>query len=78
MMVLKTIQYFSQCINTFKKIGDTDHISEWKSKGLSDKSTSPPAASSNSLAPSLSYISSKTRVKSVGSCLKQDKVTLTQ
>ena len=25
----------------FKKIGNTDHISEWKSKGLSDESINP-------------------------------------
>ena len=36
----------------FKKISNSDHISSWKSKGLSDKSTKPPATSDNSLAPS--------------------------
>ena len=61
----------------FKKIGNTDHISAWKSKGLSDESIKPPSTSDNSLAPSLSYIGTRKRVKFVGSCLKQDKITVT-
>ena len=44
---------------------------------MSDESIKPPFTSDNSLAPSLSYIGSKTRVKFVGSCLKQDKITFT-
>ena len=48
-----------------------------KSKGLSDESINPPTTCNNSLTPSLSYIGSKTRVKFVGSCLKQDKITFT-
>ena len=36
----------------FKKSSNTDHVSAWKSKGLSDESTKPPAASNNILAPS--------------------------
>ena len=39
---------------------------------MSDESIKPPFTSDNSLAPSLSYIGSKTRVKFVGSCLKSD------
>ena len=61
----------------FKKIGNTNHISSWKSKGLSDKNIHPPAASNNSLAPLLNYNGTKTRVKLNGSCLKQDKITFT-
>ena len=61
----------------FKKIDNTDHISAWKSKGLSDESIKPPSTSDNSLAPSLSYIGTRKRVKFVGSCLKQDKITVT-
>ena len=61
----------------FKKIRDTDHISELKSKGFSDKIIKPHASSINSLAPSLIYIGTKTRVKFDGSCLKQDKVKFT-
>ena len=59
----------------YKKIGNTDHISAWKSKGLSDESIKSPATSDNSLAPSLNYIGFKTRAKFVGSCLKQDNIT---
>ena len=58
-----------------KKFANTYHISEWKSKGFSDESIKPPTTSDNSLAPSLNYIGTKTRVKFFGSCLKRDKVT---
>ena len=61
----------------FKKISNTSHISEWKSKGLSDKVIKPPATSDNSLAPALSYFGTKTGVKFDGGCLKQDKITFT-
>ena len=60
-----------------KKIGDTDYILEWKFKRLSDEIIKPPTTSDKSLAPALSYIGNKTRVKFVGSCLKQDKITFT-
>ena len=46
-----------------------------KSKRLSDESIHTATTSANSLAPTLSYFSNKTRVKFVGSCLKQDKIT---
>ena len=61
----------------FKKIGNTDYISLWKSKELSDEIIKAPSTSTNSLAPALSYIGHKTRVKFYGSCLKQDKITNT-
>ena len=61
----------------FKKIGNTDDISASKSKGLSDESIKPPSTPDNSLALSLSYIGTKTRVKFVGICLKQDKIRFT-
>ena len=61
----------------FKKIGNTDHISASKSKVLSDESIKPPSTPDNSLALSLSYIGTKTRVKCVGICLKQDKIRFT-
>ena len=32
----------------FKKISNTDHISEWKSQGLSDEVIKPPAKEDNS------------------------------
>ena len=46
----------------FLKIGNTDHISEWKSKGLSDEVIKPPTSSNNSLVPALSYFGNKIRV----------------
>ena len=46
---------FQPIYRCFKKIGNTDHISVWKSKGVSDESIKPPATSDNSLAPSLDY-----------------------
>ena len=44
---------------------------------MSDDSNKPPATSSNSLGPALSYIAVRTRVKFNESCLKQDKITFT-
>ena len=38
----------------------------------------PPVTSDNILAPTLSYISVKTRVKFDAGCLKQEKITFTQ
>ena len=61
----------------FEKIGNTELISSWKSEGLSDESNKPPATSSNSLGPALSYIAVRTGVKFDESCLKQDKITFT-
>ena len=58
----------------FKKIGNTDHTSACKSKGLSDEIIKPPSTNNNSLSPALSYFGTKTRVKFNGSCLKQDKI----
>ena len=56
----------------FKKIGNTEPISSWKSKGLSDEIIKPPTTSDNILAPAsaLSYIGYKIRVKFDESCLK--------
>ena len=59
-----------------KKIGSTDHISEWKSKGLSDEVNKPPATTDNSLPPALIYIGNKNLTLDRG-CLKQDKITYT-
>ena len=61
----------------FKVITNTDHISSWKSKGLSAESIKPPATSDNSLTPALSYYGTKTRVKFTGSCLKQSNISYT-
>ena len=51
-------------------IGNTHCISKSKYKGLSDEITEPPTTSDNSLAPTLSCIGKKTRVKFNESCLK--------
>ena len=55
----------------FTLITNTNHISSWKSKGLSDESIKPPTASDNSLAPAINNYGSKRRVKFARSCLKQ-------
>ena len=46
----------------FKKISNTDHTLAWTSTGFSDESVKPSTTFGNSLAPSLSYICTKTRV----------------
>ena len=61
----------------FKVITNTDYISSWKSKGLSDESFKPPTTSVNSLNPALKYYGTETRVKFTGSCLKQSKIIYT-
>ena len=60
-----------------KVISNTDYISLWKSKGLSNENFKPPTTSDNSLNPALNYYGTKTRAKFTGSCLKQDKITYT-
>ena len=55
----------------FTLITNTDYISSWKSKGLSDESIKLPTTSNNSLAPTLNYYDNKIRVKFARSCLKQ-------
>ena len=40
----------------FKLITNTDYISSWKSKGLSDESIKPPTAFDNSFTPALNVI----------------------
>ena len=61
----------------FKKISNTDYISEWKSKGLSEEVIKPLSTISNRIIPGLTDIGRKIRVKFIGSCLKQDKITFT-
>ena len=61
----------------FKVIANTDYASSWKSKGLSAKTIKPPTTSDNSLTPVVSYYGTKTRVKFIGSCLKQIKLSYT-
>ena len=62
----------------FKVIANTKYISEWKSKGLSDKTVKPPAISDNGLSPLIDYLGNKIRLKFNGGCLKQqNKLTYT-
>ena len=60
----------------FETFGNINHISWRKSKGLSNEVVKPPTTSDNCLAPALSYVGNKTRVKFDGSCLKQDNLHL--
>ena len=68
---------FQPMYRYFEKIGNTERISSWTSRGLSDKIIKPPNTSDNSLAPALSYIGINTRAKFDRGCLKQDKITFT-
>ena len=58
-------------------IANTKYISSWKSKGLSDETIKPPAASDNSLSPLIDYLGNKIRLKFNGDCLKQPKLSYT-
>ena len=61
----------------FKLIASTDYVSSWKSKGVSAETIKLPSTSDNSLTPAVSYYGTKTRVKFIGSCLKQPKISYT-
>ena len=52
-------------------------VLSWQSKGISNQSIKPPTTSDNSLNPKLIYYGAKTRVKFIGSCLKQSGFTFT-
>ena len=60
----------------FTRINNTNHISSWKSRGLSNESIKPPTTSDDSLAPELDYYDTKIRVKFTG-CLKQSTISYT-
>ena len=68
---------FQPLTKYFQMIANTDYVSSWKSKGLSNKTIKPPATSDNSLSPALSYYVTKIRVNFNGDFLKQPKVTYT-
>ena len=51
-----------------------EYVSEWKSKGLSNKSIKVISTSDESLNPTLSYYDTKVRVKFTGGCLKRPKI----
>ena len=54
---------FQPMYRYFFKNGNTDHISLWKSKGISDESINTPATSDDILVSALSYFGNKTREK---------------
>ena len=62
---------FQPLYRYFKVVANTDYVSLWKSKGLSDESIKPPTTSNNNLTPVLDYYDNKVKVKFTGSCLKQ-------
>ena len=64
-----------QPMSKYFKIGNSDYVLSWKSKGLSGESITPPSGANNFLNPSLNYLVTKIRVRFSGSCLKQDKTT---
>ena len=55
----------------FTFITNTDYVSSWKSKGLSDENIKPLTTSDNSLGPAINNYGNKIRVKLARSCLKQ-------
>ena len=68
---------FQPTYRYFRKIGNTNHISAWKSKEVFDESIKSHATSDNNLVLSLNYIDFIPRIKFGGQCLKQDKVIFT-
>ena len=56
----------------FKKIVNTESISSWESKELSNEIIKPP---DNTLALTVKYSGKRIYVKFNGSCLKQEKIT---
>ena len=68
---------FQSFAKYFIVITNTEYISAWKSKGLSNRSITPPTTSDHRLNPRVIYYGSKIRVKFNESCLKQDKITCT-
>ena len=64
-------RYFKRTIGT----GSGNYIYFWKSIGLPDERFNSNTASNYKITPKLSYYGTKIRVKSNGSCLRQDKVT---
>ena len=67
-------RYFK--INTINNTAN--YVLSWQSKELYAEVVKPPSTSDDSLKPTLSYyLASRIRVKFIGSCLKQDKITFT-
>ena len=70
-LVFQTIFKYFQCL------ANSSTITQWKSKGLSKESITPPTSDEN--IPLIIYYtdSAKIRVKLNGSCLKHDKLAFT-
>ena len=68
---------FQPLYRYFKTVTNTNYISSWKSKGLSDESIKPFLTSDNSLTPLLVYYDYNIKLKFNGSILRQPKVTYT-
>ena len=62
-----------QTLIKYFKVGGSNSVLSWTSKGLSNGSIKPPATPG--LAPQLYYLDTKTVVSFPGVCSKQDKVT---
>ena len=63
----------------FKRIsgaGNGNYIYYWQSKGLYDKRINSVKTFNHSISPNLDYYGIKTRLEFIGSCLKQDSVTV--
>ena len=61
-----------------RRIDNGKSSSAWKSKELSDESIKTPTTFNNGVSPALNYISAKIQAKFDGSCLKPDKLILSQ
>ena len=59
-------------------VDTADYVLSWQSKRLSNESIKPPTAANNSLTPELNYHGTKTKIKFIGSCLKESNHIFTQ
>ena len=66
----QTYLVFQPIHRYFKVIANTKYISEWESKGLSDKTIKPPTTCDYKLNLQLSNFGTKARLEFRGSCLK--------
>ena len=71
-LVLQPMCRYSKKISV---LGSGQYICFWKSKGFSDERMNSITASNYSITSTLSYYSSKIRLKFNENCLKQDKIT---
>ena len=72
------IEYFNRSITLKKRLGDTEKVVSWKSKGLSTEKLTTPATTENILSPSIKwYESSNSCLIFKESLLKQKNATLT-